>query len=84
MARRYLMDSNAVSDILRGRNDVTTHMRDVVNAGHEVTICSIVYYEIERGLKASGSCKKLQAFYNLYESLSHLYLDRQDLESIKI
>ena len=82
MAKRYAMDSNAVSDILRGRKDVLRRMKEAVKAGDEVAVCSIVYYEIERGLKATGSSRKLQAFYELYESLPHLYLDRDSMTAV--
>lgn len=82
MAERYSMDSNAVSDILRGREDVLRRMKDAVKSGHEVAICSIVFYEVERGLKAAGSSRKLREFYRLYESLPHLYLDRESMAAI--
>ena len=84
MVKHYAMDSNTVSDILRGRDDVIRHMKDAVALGHKVAICSIVFYEIERGLKAAGSQRKLQAFYSLYESLPHLYLDRHGMDSISM
>lgn len=57
-------------------------MREVVRSGHEVAICSIVYYEIERGLKAAGSSRKLRDFYRFYESFPHLYLDRESMAAI--
>lgn len=82
MDKRYLLDSNAVSDILCGRENVVKRLKNAIRAGVEIAICSIVYYEIERGLKASGSFKKLRAFYDLYESLPHIYLDRENLNSI--
>ncbi len=82
MLKRYSLDSNAVSDILRGREDVLRRMRDAVRSGHEVAICSIVYYEVERGLKAAGSSRKLREFYRFYESFPHLYLDRESMAAI--
>jgi len=82
MDKRYLLDSNAVSDILCGRENVVKRLKNAIRAGVEIAICSIVYYEIERGLKASGSFKKLRVFYDLYESLPHIYLDRENLNSI--
>jgi len=82
MDNRYLLDSNAVSDILRNRENVVNRLKEAIKSGAEIAVCSIVYYEIERGLKAANASRKLQAFYDLYESLSHLYFDRKNLDAV--
>jgi len=83
MAERYLLDSNAVSDILCGEKNVIEHLKIAIKNGAQIATCSIVYYEIERGLKAAGSSRKLKAFYELYANLRHVYLDRRDLEAVR-
>ena len=84
MARfsRYCLDSNAVSDVLRGRGNVKQKMEENINLGNFVAMCSIVYYEVERGLKSIGATRKLSEFYNLYSRLNRLYFDRENIDAV--
>lgn len=79
----YSMDSNAVSDVLRGREDIILRMKAAILDGSRVAICSIVHYEIVRGLKAADSFRRLREFYELYESLPHLFLDRDNMKAVE-
>ena len=83
MAVRYCLDSNAVSDILRRRVDVLEKFEAALQNASGIFIPSVVYYELERGFKASGAFHRLREFYVLYEMASHLFLDRMDLKTIK-
>ncbi len=78
----YCLDSNVVSDILRGELSVMRHMAAAKENNDRLFIPSIVYYEIVRGLKAAGKTQKLLAFQILYDTTEHLYLDRDDLKTI--
>ena len=78
----YCLDSNAVSDILRGDPEVMRHMRAAEKNNDTLFIPSIVYYEVVRGLKAAGKTQKLLAFKFLYDEAEPLYLDRDDMETI--
>ena len=79
----YCLDSNVVSDILRGDPEVMRRFKEAETKGDELFIPSIVYYEIVRGLKAAGKTRKLTAFQFLYKTAKPLYLDRDDLTTIK-
>ncbi len=79
----YCLDSNVVSDILRGEHEVMLHFETAKKNNDELFIPSIVYYEIVRGLKAAGKIRKLMAFQFLYDTAKLLYLDRDDLTTIK-
>ena len=71
----FCLDSNIVSDILRHDENVLRNLEKETSLGNRLAICSIVYYEIERGLRVSGATKRLKDFHRLYESLLHLPLD---------
>ena len=80
---KYCLDSNVVSDILRGDPEVMCRFKAAEKNNDELFIPSIVYYEIVRGLKAAGKTRKLTAFQFLYDTAKPLYLDRDDLTTIK-
>lgn len=79
----YCLDSNVVSDILRGDPEVMRRFKEAETKGDELFIPSIVYYEIVRGLKATGKTQKLTAFQFMYKRAKPLYLDRDDLTTLK-
>mgnify|MGYP002623843660 CR=1 FL=1 len=78
----YCLDSNVVSDILRGDPVVMRHLNAAKANNDKIFIPSIVYYEIIRGLKSAGKNRKLLAFQIFYDTAEHLYLDRNDLATI--
>ena len=78
----YCLDSNVVSDILRGEPEVMRHFNEAKKNKDKIFIPSIVYYEIIRGLKSAGKNRKLLAFQIFYDGAEHLYLDRNDMETI--
>ena len=76
----YCLDSNVVSDILRGDPEVMRHMRAAEKNNDTLFIPSIVYYEVVRGLKAAGKTRKLLAFQILYDDAEHLSLDMNAID----
>ena len=76
----YCLDSNAVSDIQRKSYNVLTQLEKEIINGNEIAICSVVYYEIVRGLKAVGAKTKLKEFLEMYEKCIHLPLDMRVIE----
>ena len=82
MVDRYCLDSNIVSDILRGREDVIGQLNKALDSGQELFISSIVYYELTRGMKSSKAFRKLEQFHYLYQGAAHLFLDRDSMEAI--
>lgn len=79
----YCLDSNVVSDILRGDSAVMRHFEVAKKNNDELFIPSIVYYEIVRGLRAASKIRKLTAFQFLYDTVKPLYLDQDDLTTIE-
>ena len=71
----YSLDTNAVSDIQRNSYNVYNNLKAEILKGNEIAICDIVYYEIVRGLKATGAKNKLKEFFKLYEKFTHLPLN---------
>lgn len=76
----YCLDSNVVSDILRGDPEVMRRMRAAKKNNDTLFIPSIVYYEVVRGLKAAGKTRKLLAFQILYDDAEHLDLDMNAID----
>jgi len=72
---KYCLDSNVVSDILRGDPEVMRCFEAAEKNNDVMFIPSIVYYEIVRGLKSAGKTRKLTAFQIFYEDAEHLPLD---------
>ena len=79
----YCLDTNVISDILRGHPDVIKHMNTALDNDDNLFISSIVYYEIVRGLEAAGKTRMLKDFKEFYDYAKHLYLDRDDLRTIE-
>lgn len=79
----YCLDTNAISDIMREREDVIKQMNIALDEGSNLFICSIAYYEIVRGFKIINAATKLKRFYKFYNDFPHLYLDRDSMEVIE-
>lgn len=76
----YCLDSNVISDMLRGDLKVINHLKIVRDNDDILFIPSIVYYEVVRGLKAAGKTRMLEEFQNFYEKVEHLSLDMNAIE----
>ena len=79
----YCLDSNVVSDILRGEPEVIKNLKAALDNNDNLFISSIVYYEVTRGLKAAGKTRKLKDFKEFHANAKHLNLDSDDLTTIK-
>lgn len=78
----YCLDSNVVSELLRGNPEIIRHLESVRDNDDILFIPSIVYYEVVRGLKAAVKTRMLKKFEEFYEKTEHIYLDRDDLTTI--
>lgn len=79
----YCLDSNVVSDVLRKQPDVMKNLIKALDNDDKLFISSIVYYEVVRVLVAAGKTRMLKDFKELYDNVKHLYLDQDDLTTIK-
>jgi predicted nucleic acid-binding protein len=55
-------------------------LKTELDAGNQVVIPPIVYYEVRRGLLASNAIKKADAFESLFVGLNIDAIDRETLE----
>jgi tRNA(fMet)-specific endonuclease VapC len=60
--KRYALDSNIVSYILRKNTTVTSRLREEINKGNSAIIPPTVYYEITRGLTYINAVAKMRIF----------------------
>ena len=71
--RKYALDSNIVSYLLKGNENILVRVGEEVIAGNEVHIPPIVYYEVKRGLLAVGATAKMKLFMDFCaESVGHI------------
>ncbi|MDR1031108.1 MAG: PIN domain-containing protein [Treponema sp.] len=66
--KRYALDSNIVSYILRKDTQVTNRLQEEINKGNRVIIPPTVYYEITRGLTYINATAKIKIFTALCSS----------------
>ena len=82
---RYLLDSNAVINILRDDEKVAAKYQLETIKRNEIAICSIVYYEIARGFKRNEATRKLENFLQLSKNWVMLPLDMKAInKSVEI
>ena len=73
----YCLDTNIVSEILRGNEKIKQRLIDEINAGNRYSLCVIVYYEIVRGLIHKDTNRKIDAFKTFYDKAAeHFILDK--------
>ncbi|MCL2020367.1 MAG: PIN domain-containing protein [Oscillospiraceae bacterium] len=58
----YALDSNIISYLLKGNEQIAERIETEISSGHEVIIPPIAYYEVKRGLLAVNSKTKMQIF----------------------
>jgi len=76
----YALDTNIVSYILRGNNDVILRWRQEESRRNASIIPLIVYYEIKRGLEANNSKSRLKYFESLCDKLGVDLLTIPDID----
>jgi tRNA(fMet)-specific endonuclease VapC len=60
--KRYALDSNIVSYVLKKKIRVTDRLRDEIDKGNSVIIPPTVYYEVTRGLAYINAANKMKIF----------------------
>ncbi len=71
---KYLLDSNAVIDMLRGNEKVLSKYESETKKKNKILICPIVYYEVTRGFRILNATKKIEMFWNFYSDWENLPL----------
>ena len=76
----YLLDTNAVIDILREKPLTLQRMNETMESGNHLALCSVVYYEVIRGLRISKASKQMENFKRFQMGpIRNLFLDRDGL-----
>lgn len=65
----YFLDTNIVSYIIKGNSEIRTKTARLLADGNDVKIPIVTYYEVKRGLLATGAISKLQRFLTFAEKL---------------
>jgi predicted nucleic acid-binding protein len=60
----YLIDSNTITDLIEGYQEVTLTLSQNIMAGHTIGLCPPVYYEVMRGLRWKNLQRKQAVFQN--------------------
>jgi predicted nucleic acid-binding protein len=76
----YALDTNIISYILRGDDDVKSRWRREESNGNRTVILLVVYLEIKRGLLAAGAKNKLAAFERMTAALGVDILTVKDID----
>jgi predicted nucleic acid-binding protein len=76
----YALDTNIISYILKGNEDIKKRWRREESNGRRSVILLIVYLEIKRGLLAAGAKNKLAAFERMTAELGVDVLTVKDVD----
>lgn len=75
----YVLDTNIITAILKGNENVETRVQKVILEGKEIFINGISYYEIRRGLLAVNATAKLGLFDQFCREFGLLLLDTKSI-----
>jgi tRNA(fMet)-specific endonuclease VapC len=73
----YLMDTNAVSAVLKQNRTVLGRAEEAERDQKEIFVSAITYYEIRRGLLAVNAARKTKIFEAFCEDHEILEIDRR-------
>ena len=76
----YFLDTNIISYLLKGNATVLKILEELVEEDNQFGIPSVAYYEIKRGLLASGATTKLTRFLNFVKQIGIVELKSSTLD----
>ena len=76
----YFLDTNIISYLLKGNASVLKRLEELAEDDNQFEIPSIAYYEIKRGLIASGATTKLTRFLNFVKQIGIAELKTSTLD----
>jgi len=77
----YALDTDIVSYMLKGNQDIQAHINDEIEAGNRIVLPPIVYYEIKRWLIFLNADAKVRSFDALCEILDIEDMERSAFET---
>ena len=78
--RGYTLDTNVVTALLKGNDNVLQKSRQALLAGFPVTLNAVSYYETKRGLLLPAFRQKLSTFEHFCSLYGVVLLDRAALD----
>ncbi len=78
--KTYTLDTNIIAYIMKGKYKLNERLTDVLEAGDQIVINPISYYEICRGLIAINASKKLDQFMLMCEVFGIPEINRDMLD----
>ena len=77
---KYVLDSDIVSAILRKDQGAARGLREALTSNHSVVICSVVYYEVKRGLLYKDARNQLGDFEQFVRNMDWRDVEKPDWE----
>ncbi|MBO4320843.1 MAG: type II toxin-antitoxin system VapC family toxin [Treponema sp.] len=75
-----MLDTNIISYLLKGNKSVLQKIDSLAEDDNEISIPSIAYYEIKRGLVANNATTKLTRFLKFVEEIGVVELTTSTLD----
>ncbi len=75
----YVLDTNAISDILRRDTVVRTRLETAILGGEQVKVNGLAYYEVKRGLLDAEAHDTIHRLERFCIKFGMLFLDTQNL-----
>ena len=75
----YFLDTNIISYLLKGNKSILQNLDTLAENDNEISIPSIAYYEIKRGLLANNATTKLTRFLKFVEVIGIVELTAETL-----
>ncbi|MBR5913253.1 MAG: PIN domain-containing protein [Selenomonadaceae bacterium] len=72
---KYLLDSSAVIDLIRGNEKVLNEYNRKLIERNKFFICPIIYYEVMRGFKVLNGGKRIETFLKFYQMWDNLQME---------
>jgi predicted nucleic acid-binding protein len=76
----FVLDANIISYYLKSHENVVKNIRRAIIEKNEILIAPIAYYEVKRGLAATGSIRRLKEFEEFCETFGVGKLDNAILD----
>ena len=76
---KYLLDSSAVIDLIRGNEKVLNEYNSKLIEGNKFFICPIICYEVMRGFKVLNGGKRIETFLKFYQMWDNVPLDDETM-----
>ena len=78
--KKYCLDTNIISYLLKGNNILYDKLKKEINKGNRIIINVITYYEILRGLLSIKNKKKIEVFEQICDEFDIAEINKNTFE----